>query len=284
MLWNLVKISRPVFWIIPLLSYCAGLFFGTSFSSLTQDPFLTILIALQAVSFTFPFGLFGYGLNDYYDREGDTYNQRKDVIDIDWDTVWYICITSGFFLGFISFLFFILYGKVWNFAIVFILGWIGFFYSYDNVRFKEVPLLAGAVNFVAYWVIPYCLGYLLFNDAMSFSLFSQVFGIGMMAFAVYNLANVVDVESDRRAGYQTLPVRVGVVPSILIGFSVALSGFVLSFPETFLYKVAGVISLLIFLSPLLFDDRSKGSYYADFMLGIVFLLTGFHYIFFIALA
>ncbi len=73
---ELLKISRPPFWVILPLVFCLGLAHGQHGFNDPSFQF-TPLMMIQMFALTFPICLFTFGLNDIYDIASDQINPRK---------------------------------------------------------------------------------------------------------------------------------------------------------------------------------------------------------------
>ena len=69
---ELIITSRPLFWVLGPLVYVCGTVYGKP-----PQQFDSLMPVMLALSLSFPFTLFLFGINDYYDTAPDTANPRK---------------------------------------------------------------------------------------------------------------------------------------------------------------------------------------------------------------
>ena len=74
MFLRIIKTSRPLLWLMNITSLTIGI------SSAGETVLLTPLFYYLVVIFSFPYSLFVYGINDYYDSKSDNLNNRKGGI------------------------------------------------------------------------------------------------------------------------------------------------------------------------------------------------------------
>lgn len=202
---RLIEISRPVGWVAaPLMILLAVFNFGT--------PKITPFFYIELLLYTGPFCLFLYGINDIYDRDTDSENDRKEEgsaflagkflnEDIDRFLKIYSVILSILLLaipvirqnmlhlaGAAAFLFF------------------SYSYSAPPLRLKARAPLDSLSNVVIYFLGPFLIG-------LSYTTGSIPWGfmlwMATATFAGHAFTTIMDYEPDRKAGINTFAVRFG---------------------------------------------------------------------------
>jgi len=74
----LVKVSRPLGWVVAPLVFNIGLYYSNANLSLTS--------LIQIVLPSFPFSIILYRINDIYDYDSDKLNPRKTILEFKEET------------------------------------------------------------------------------------------------------------------------------------------------------------------------------------------------------
>ncbi len=69
----LLKVSRPLGWVVAPLVFVIGFYYSNSY--------LTLLSIVQIILLSFPFSIILYGINDLYDYDSDRLNPRKKILN-----------------------------------------------------------------------------------------------------------------------------------------------------------------------------------------------------------
>lgn len=274
-------ISRPWLWPIPLLVYLGGLFYGFNADELflMSDLFLG-LVLFQIFVLTFPFGVAGYGLNDFHDRASDAYSFRKSYLkNTNWDLMYKLCMIFGLLILLSGLFFWFYFNNFYNLIFIILLLFFGWSYSSPPLRLKKIPFVNGLINSFVYFLFPLLLALSLSYSFPSQSLWIQVIGVLFYGISTTILANVVDYKSDEKAGLKTLPVRIGANKALFVSSLVCFIGFVLVFPQTLLYKIISGSVVFCLLIPVFFNKKDTVSLYVGLFLAFLFLVGCLHYIY-----
>ena len=200
---DLVRTSRPLFWLNTSVLWVLGLLV------LQESP--TWVDLMMIAYFTLPFNLWLHGINDVYDFESDSLNERKGSAEgallsralhqpmlyytLLWNVpFWLLALWQGNLLAILLLSFFLF------------LGWA---YSAPPIRGKSRPFLDSLIN-TAY-ILPYLI-VLAWHDA-SLSVW-QASWPAILAFAAWSMAShaftsIQDIEADRAGGISTIATFLG---------------------------------------------------------------------------
>lgn len=265
---SIFLISRPLAWIVPFLVYLVGWSYA-GFSEFWLGLY-------QLFCFTFPFGIAGYGLNDYYDRESDKRSWRKNYVDLDWDSVWVWSVLGGA-VFWSSSVFFLFAGNMVNFLLGSLLVFAGFAYSHPLFRYKEVVVLGWVCNVLVYALLPGAMA-IYTGSSIGVDLGIQILGLVFFAFALNILVDVADIASDARAGFKTVPVRVGSKRSIALASGLGFVGVLITWPETMFYRISMILGGFTMVLPLFFHDVKRASWYSGLFILTLSCASMIHYL------
>jgi 4-hydroxybenzoate polyprenyltransferase len=234
----LFKVSRFRFWIYTGGTYVVGYALGfTAFSDFFNPAYYLYLFY-----FFIPANIFIYGVNDYWDKETDDLNPKKDekeyrIHQKDKKTLLnVIYLVTGFSL--ILMLFQDTPEKI-IFSIFLLLS---YFYSAKPLRFKEKPFLDFSSNYL--YIMPGIFAYYLVSG--SIPSFIILIGAYLHISAMHIFSAIPDIKYDKAAKITTTPVFIGEKASLVLCliFWLGLSLIVVS--------LAGYypLSFLVFLYPL----------------------------------
>lgn len=234
----LFKVSRFRFWIYTGGTYVVGYALGfTAFSDFFNPTYYLYLFY-----FFIPANIFIYGVNDYWDKETDDLNPKKDekeyrIHQKDKKTLLnVIYLVTGFSL--ILMLFQDTPEKI-IFSIFLLLS---YFYSAKPLRFKEKPFLDFSSNYL--YIMPGIFAYYLVSG--SIPSFIILIGAYLHISAMHIFSAIPDIKYDKAAKITTTPVFIGEKASLVLCliFWLGLSLIVVS--------LAGYypLSFLVFLYPL----------------------------------
>lgn len=193
------KVSRVRFWIYTAGTYVVGYAMGmTSWLDFLKPEYFLFLLY-----FFFPANVFLYGVNDYWDREGDRYNPRKggkeyktrETEERNLRLLIYITLGMGLAL--------LLFQKNLIEQILlstFLL--LSYFYSANPIRFKTIPFLDFASNVL--YILPGILGYYQASTALPPVLVVLAGFAHTSAMQVFSA--IPDIEYDRQAKILTTAV------------------------------------------------------------------------------
>lgn len=205
---ELLRISRPPFWVILPLVFCLGLAYGRH--GFTDPSFnFTPLMLTQLLMLTFPICLFTFGLNDIYDDESDRHNPRKTGLEgIRLDpslhktvriSVWgagfvfsCLCVASA-------------NPAVIYFGIATLVS--SYAYSVPPWRLKARPPLDAVTAGILGFIAPFGMGYSLVDNGMNMPL--QVYGFGVCVMGFHAFSTISDFSVDKSMGDRTFAVAFG---------------------------------------------------------------------------
>ena len=206
-LWLLIRVSRPVGWVVLPLVYCLGV----RASSGDWGP----AAILQGALLTFPMNLVGCGLNDVNDFHSDSKNPRKGSL---WGPVigpeqhqfvYRACLATSLV---------IMVGALvtmnWaNIALTICMLLLAWAYSVPPLRLKVRPPLDSLANGVGFFLLPFSIGYS-FGGSLSDMPVKYYFAAGCTA-GLHALTTAIDYRFDKTAGDQTLAVAWGKRAAVL---------------------------------------------------------------------
>ncbi len=197
----LIKISRPIGWIVAPLVFLAGLH-----SSNAQLNFFSIF---QLLMLSFPLCLAGYGINDIYDYESDRVNPRKKKIEgIVLKPKYHEFVKkSVFFMMFLLALSSLITMNLTNIISMSMLLFFGYFYSAPPLRFKERPPLDSISNGIIYFLAPFLLGHSFGGSIFAFSL--KWLLITLFVAGIHSFSTVMDYSVDKKIKVKTFAVVFG---------------------------------------------------------------------------
>ncbi|MBW3012513.1 UbiA family prenyltransferase [Candidatus Woesearchaeota archaeon] len=241
---RIVKISRPLGWVIAVAVYFVGLVLSKSHMGLLQF--------LQILTLTLPFCFFLYGINDIYDYDSDKINPRKgnyiygakikkNEIPVIKSLAWIFVLPFVIVASFINF---------YNLLYALILVLVAYFYSAPPLRFKEIPFVETISNsFILYLVV--VLGYT--NSAVPWQLPYQVYFFLLVATGFNAYHTIVDFDSDLKAGHKTFGTRFGKRATAGFSFLCCLIAFFYAHFESLEFRAivffATLLSLMTVIQP-----------------------------------
>mgnify|MGYP000846397465 FL=1 len=204
----LLKVSRFRFWIYTAGTYVVGYALGAS----SLEDFFRLEYFAFLLYFFVPANVFIYGVNDYYDRDTDALNPKKDgmehrVAESERRTLvrglQAVLLISAALLIFLD-----------PTAALLFLCFLGlsYFYSAPPLRFKARPFLDFSSNML--YIMPGILAYYLASGSLP-SVWLVAAGFLHIA-AMHLFSAVPDIECDRQAGITTSAVLLGKRVSLLL--------------------------------------------------------------------
>jgi len=196
---TLLKISRPRFWLYLGGTYLVGFVFGMT--SLFEA--LTPLFFFHLLYFILFANIFLYGVNDWYDRDTDKYNEKKGakehklqkkddlflerwlwlsaIIGLSLSLFWFSPLTLGLWIA-------------WFF--------LSYFYSAPPLRFKARPFIDSLSNIL--YVIPGFIGYV--HATGSLPSLAIIIAAGAWTAGMHLFSAVPDIKADKKANLLTTAV------------------------------------------------------------------------------
>lgn len=207
--WSfLFKVSRFRFWIYTGGTYVVG--YALGFTGLAD--FFLPQYYLYLFYFFIPANIFIYGVNDYWDRETDLLNPKKDdkeyrIKNKEFKKLLRVLyLVTGFSLILMVFQ---NTGERLIFGSFLLLS---YFYSAKPLRFKDKPFIDFSSNYL--YVMPGIFGFYLVCHSIP-SIFILI-GAYMHISAMHIFSAIPDIEFDKKAGITTTPVFIGKRASLFL--------------------------------------------------------------------
>ena len=212
----LIKVSRPMWWVVLPVSYTVGLAFGRH-GLKSADFHFSFFMALQLFFLSFPLCLFTFGLNDIYDYRADMKNPRKmgkslksalnfdgtvsDEKDQDF------LKKAAWFCGTLFFLISLSGMNIFNIFYAFSLLLLSFTYSMPPWRLKTRPPLDSILGGIITVIAPFGMAFSLVDDPFRIPL--QIYLFSICGMGVHAFSTTMDYESDKRLRERTFAVVFG---------------------------------------------------------------------------
>jgi len=250
--------SRPIVWTVALV-YLVGFIHAFGVGNLAS---VSPVFWLQLFTFTIPGGFLFYGINDWFDKQTDLKNERKQK------SIWFGTIAKDnpkllIQVSIICFVFVIGVAiatlNIYNILLYLFLVALGFAYSVPPIKLKNIPFADSIVNALGYIVIPYHLGYTF--DGV-FRLNYLVFIVSIAAIAFHLGGAYLDMEQDKADGQMTIAIFLGKKLSFLVCFSLFLLTAILINVNWYRYFIALVLITII---PVFFSNNSRVRFISTLM-------------------
>jgi len=205
---NLIKISRPRFWL-----YTAGPFMvGAAAASTHPAALLSIHFFIGLLYFLIPANIFLYGINDLADRDTDAHNKKKSVkehrLHAKETRALAIAVGLSTLLGIALAL--TQHTLVLAFTAAYLV--LGAAYSIPPTRFKKHPFIDSASNIL--YIMPGIVGYTLVSGTLP-PLWAVLAGWAW-AWAMHLYSAIPDIAPDKKAGLHTTAVVLGHTVSLAL--------------------------------------------------------------------
>ena len=210
----LLKVSRPGLWFATVWMYLLP----TS----QMDIWYSIPFYLGLFYVTFPLNFMVYGWNDIYDQQTDAHNPRKD-------SFWFGAKGSPdqlknlfkyiIAVQFIIYPMFIIIVGPKMLLLLFGFMIINALYNWPIYGLKSSPPFELICQFGYILVVPFSM---LLNETESLSIFTYIY---LFLFAVQShlMGEVMDIESDKKAGRKTTATVIGIIKTKILIISIVLS-------------------------------------------------------------
>ncbi|HNR43800.1 MAG TPA: prenyltransferase [Methanofastidiosum sp.] len=239
------KISRFRFWIYTGGTYVVG--YALGFNSIFD--FFKLDYYVYLVYFFLLANIFIYGVNDYWDKETDKNNPKKEekeyrVEDKERKSL----LRTLYFVGIISLILMVFQDNIER-LIFLIFLFLSYFYSAKPLRFKQVPFLDFSSNYL--YVMPGIFSYYMISKTLPPLIF--LLGAFFHIAAMHIFSAIPDIQYDKEAEITTTPVFIGKRLSLLLCliFWGILSGIVLVSadfnPLSYLVLIYPIFPLLLLL-------------------------------------
>lgn len=217
----LLKVSRPRFWFYLFGPYLVGLAAGIASSNDIVD----WRFAVFGLYFLLPANLLVYGINDIFDYETDSLNEKKS----DYETMvgperrrrlfFWIAVLNLPFIILAAILF-----DVASFAALQTFIFLSIFYSSPPIRAKTKPVLDSAFNVL--YVMPGAFAYAISAGELPPAMVLVAGGAWTAAMHAYSA--IPDIDADRKAGLSTIATFFGPYGTLAICFVLYAASAVLS--------------------------------------------------------
>ncbi len=196
-LGTLIKVSRPVFWLLVALLFFVGVV-------VSGAPITVMLLAhLMLVTFLLP--LIVFGVNDVYDYDSDSINQRKRY-EIGGTALekenHLIVLAASVVVTVLLIIFSAITRNLTNMLATLVTVSIAWAYSAKAVRLKEIPILdslSNAVLVCSVILLGFSYGGIMIRD------FPQsIYFASLGAAAVHSIAAIVDYSPDKKSRTVTI--------------------------------------------------------------------------------
>lgn len=207
------KVSRVRFWLYLGGTYLIGYIIGMRAMGLGLEALLDPWFVLHLFFFMLPANIFLYGVNDISDKDTDMFNPKKDekeyrAAEADRKKLYTLVGLSAAY-GLILLIF-----QSDLTGIIMFASWmlLSFFYSVKPLRFKAVPIMDFASNFL--YVIPALLAYYQLTAVVPG--FLPVFAAFMWTSAMQLFSAIPDIEADTKANLKTTATVLGEKASLVL--------------------------------------------------------------------
>jgi lycopene elongase/hydratase (dihydrobisanhydrobacterioruberin-forming) len=238
--FDILKLSRPRFWLYIAGPYCIGSFAAGGLDLIAQPLFYAIL-----AYFLLPANILLYGINDVNDYETDQLNAKKGDQEFktkisDLKIIYAVCL-SIVLISFI--LIFVLKSLAFVWLTIFLV--LSVAYSASPIRFKTIPFLDFTSN--ALYVVPALVGFTQFGvGVISIPL---VLAACFWAFAMHLFSAIPDIKADIKSQTTTTATIIGGHNSLLLCFTFWLITALVTYAHNsmlfgaFLYPILGLACL-----------------------------------------
>ncbi|NNE98825.1 MAG: prenyltransferase [Pyrinomonadaceae bacterium] len=230
---QIIKISRPRFWIYIFGPYIVGLAAAAS----NQSDLYSWKVAIFALFFLIPANLLIYGVNDIFDYETDKINRKK----IEYETL--VTPEAAKRLSVIIFLFNIPFIAASYLLVsgasvpLLCFYFFSIFYSTPPIRAKTKPLIDSLFNVL--YIFPGIFAFKMVSGSYPSPLIFAAAGLWTMAMHAYSA--IPDIEADKAAGISTIATKLGSTATHIFCALLYVGSAILA------YKYLGHISILFAL-------------------------------------
>lgn len=197
-LYRIVNISRPRFWLYVLGSFLIGI---GAYTSLSNAVLLNIDIVWWMIYFTLPANLFIYGINDLADDDTDQFNEKKGTYEERLSPSDRKMLIATILILNIPFLFLFFKLSMLAQSVLLIFFVFNIFYSLRPIRLKAIPFIDSLSNGIICGAIG-LFGYLIVGgeDILWGGVLAGVF----WSMAMHAYSAIPDIKADIQARVQTI--------------------------------------------------------------------------------
>ncbi|MFB6116410.1 MAG: prenyltransferase [Candidatus Nanosalina sp.] len=243
-MWNeikyIFKLSRPRFWLYLAGPALVGMVYGVS----QPSQFLALENLLVFLYFLIPANIMLYGINDFFDRDVDEENPKKDGKEESYRSSKVVDGVIGLSSALAIPVTLMMPERVYPLMLVF-LG-LSYQYSAPPLRFKTKPYLDSLSN--GLYAMPFFITYTWLTGSLP--PLTVMAGAWLWTMAMHTFSAIPDIEPDREAGIQTTATYLGRVGAY--GYVTAVwifSGFFMALHDLrlgLLFAVYPVLTAAIF--------------------------------------
>ena len=197
-LYRLLNISRPRFWLYILGSFLIGI---GAYTSLSNAVILNMDIVWWMIYFTFPANLFVYGINDLADNDTDQFNKKKGTYEEKLSPSDRKILIASILLTNIPILFLYFKLNILAQSALIIFFVFNIFYSLPPIRLKARPFIDSLSNGIICAAIG-LFGYAILGGE-SISIPGLLAG-GIWSMIMHAYSAIPDIKADIQAGVSTI--------------------------------------------------------------------------------
>jgi len=267
----LIKISRPLGWIVGPIVFLIGFFYvGKS---------LSVLPVVQILLLSFPYCLFLYGINDIYDYESDRLNPRKNVVEgVKLEKKNHSFVKkASLFMVILLVISSLLTLNITNIFGMFLLLFFSYFYSAPPLRLKEKPPLDSFSNGIFYFFAPFLLGFSFYGTLFDVS--SKIYLITLCVVGIHSFSTIMDYSVDKKVGDKTFAVVFGKRNAAFFAFFVFVIAILFAGIQTFFISAYLVFCALLFFIYLIYPSEKLALVFFK-LVYIGFLIIALLFLFF----
>ena len=269
MLNLLIKVSRPVFWIVGPLVFFVGL--------KVAEAEITGLVIVQMLLLSFPYCIFLFGFNDVYDYRSDKLNKRKAAL---LDPKHHRVVKQyGLVSAMIILVAAIATFNPLNIVFMILLLLLSYFYSAPPLRLREKPPLDSIANGLIILLL-FAIGHSLGNAGITFP--QQAYFLAATVAGLHAVTTIMDFDADKKAGMNTFSIMFGKRTAGGFALSVAVIAILFSQIQSlainiYLYTLAVFFALsIIYPKPKFLLAVFKLGYLTAIVAALIFLYQQFY--------
>ena len=253
----MIKVSRPLGWIIAPAIFALGI--------LNSGSNFTPLSIVQLFLLSFPACLFVYGINDVFDFRSDSSNPRKKLLEgVKLKPSYRPFIMKAVsFLGIVFVVVSLLTFNIYNILSTLLLLFFGYFYSAPPLRFKERPPLDSFTNGIAYFYLPFLLGFSYGGTVFGISL--KYYLVTLCVMGIHSFSTIMDYGADKKAGDVTFAIVFGKRIASLFAFLAFFATLLFAGIGTLAWNFYLIFSSILFMIVFIIPSEKLASWFFKFI-------------------
>lgn len=235
---QLIKISRPRFWLYLAGPYIVG--FSWGITDLTQ--FQSPLFLFHLLFFLFPANFWVYGINDLNDQDTDSFNSKKLKYEskLDESKLTYIK-ESVYWVGVLG-LGLAVSQSILGLILLILFLATSWAYSTKLIRFKSKPFWDSFSNVL--YILPGILGYFQASQSLPNNLI--ILSSWFWASSMHLFSAIPDIQSDKKAGLKTSAIILGFNKSLITcSFLWSVSMFLAYWGGLGVWSLIGIVYIIL---------------------------------------